>query len=74
MPYVKVKPLECPKCGKKIQSKQPFLVHWLREHTTAFQDAERVLNEHLSQNKLEVKDAEANNSPGWESYWGIKGE
>ena len=52
MPYVKVKPLECPECGRKFQSKQTLQFHWINKHTTAFQDAERVIDEHLSKNNV----------------------
>ena len=74
MSYVKVKPLECPLCPMTCMHKQGLALHWVRKHTTAFQDAERVLNEYLSQNKREVGNVNADNSPGWQTYWGIKGE
>ena len=54
MPYVKVKPFECPVCGARAKNRQAFALHWLRKHTTAFQEAERVLDEHLSQGNIDT--------------------
>ena len=54
MPYVKAEKIQCPACVRKFQSLPALKWHWGWKHTTAFQEAERVLDEHLSQGNIDT--------------------
>ena len=68
MVYIKEEVKICPECGRGFQNDEAFKTHYVRKHMTAFDEAQRVLDEVL----LKRGDSHANGEGAGRTEGGLQ--